>query len=198
MVRTAVEILLVILLAVAGITWWNTKNDRDAQKDRASRYEQNLEEAVQHSDSLEVALAELDSISATQDSAHATEISEAETVINEQSSRADSLLQVILNQVPDSTRRVVQALHNSYKVQLSHKDRIIESLEHQVAIRNTRILARDELISSLQEGVRRATELAAFWEKEANPSFTLRLKKNVGLITTSALIGAAVTLAVSN
>ena len=140
----------------------------------------------------------MDSLAATQDSIHEAERVEAERVINEQSSRADSLLQVILNQVPDSTAAVVQQLHNSYQAQLTNKDRIIASLESQVELRTTQLMARDELIEALQGEVQEATELARFWEKEAKPSFTVRLKKNLGLIGTTAALTAVTTLALSN
>lgn len=193
MVRTIAEFVLLAIAIILGISWVQSCSDREAQKERAAQLEHDLAVATHKADSLGVVMVELDSIMATQDSAHEAEIEEARAENRELEAEGDSLLRVVLEQVPDSVREVVQQLHNSYQEQLSNKDRIIASLESQVAIRDTRILARDDLIEALKAERDEALSLARFWEKEAKPDVFARFKKNIGLIGTTALASATVT-----
>lgn len=189
--RTIIEILLVIAFLIGGVTWWNTKSDRDAQKARAEEFERKFMRADSLSLHFETLKDSLDKAIEIEDARRAAEREQAEEEILQRAEEADSLTRVIVRQAPEVAELVAELneVHNAEKLQYRA---IILTLKEDKVDLNAKIDARDQEIISLKNARDRAVELAVFWEKEAKPSFGLRLKKNLGLIGTTVGITSAV------
>ncbi len=189
--RTIIEILLVIAFLIGGVTWWNTKSDGDAQKARAEEFERKFMRADSLSQHFGALKDSLDEVIAIEEAIREAEREQAEEEILRRAEEVDSLTRVIVRQAPEVAELVAELneIHNAEKLQFRT---IILTLKEDKVDLNTKIDARDQEIMALKEARDRAVELAAFWEKEAKPSFGLRLKKNLGLIGTTVGITSAV------